>query len=109
MGWVNYVKVPSLKMLVEVDRGLNSVLYEEFNTDINEEVIVDLEKNYSDLSLNDLYNLINYYDKSTKIFYKDELFLYWLESRKISYDIIHESEYYNNKEEYDEWFVLERK
>lgn len=108
MGWVNYVKIPKLKMLIEVSRHLNDVLNEGFNTDINKEKSIDLDKKYDELSINDLYELIKYYGNSTKIFDNDELLLYWLKSRNLKYEVINEFEYDNNKDEYKDWTMIEK-
>ncbi len=107
MGWVNYVKIPELKLLVETSRHLSDVLDEEFNTSIND-IVIDLNKKYDELTINDLHSLIKYYDESTKIFREDELLLYWLNHRRINYSVISEFEYCENKDDYEEWCIINK-
>lgn len=109
MGWTNYISVPSLKLLIEVSRHLNQdFLDKKFKLVDDDDSPIELDKNYNELSINDLYSLIKYYDESTKVSDADALLLYWLNSRGVPFTVISESQYIDSKDSYSNWRVINK-
>jgi len=110
MGWTNYIIVPKLKLIVEVNRGINeSNNYQnkalDYLTDEERLFDVDEEQNIGDrsiknLSVKDLTLLFSMYEQSSKIsdMETDRFLLYWLESKGIKYEI--KSEFQINENNY---------
>lgn len=109
MGWVNYIKIPRLKLLVEVPRNIRRDLVNYDNETIKEilqfadesidDISPDLEQNYDndsmlDMKIGDLITadfcvLIRAFRLLVQVPQTaDEFFLYWLGGRGLSYEII---------------------
>lgn len=99
MGWNNYIVVPKLKLLVrvsrytELDDYLSDALDKLFDDSIERLDLTELRP--KDLSVKDVSILINNHrilcDIAT-IDSTDELFMHWLESKGLDYDVLNEND-----------------
>ena len=119
MGWVNYIIIPKLKLVIEtsryteeldesVENAMDEIL--EFIEKQPVDISMDLfHKKYNDLTLGDLEILLRafrlVYLVSGEDF--DKILLYWLRRKNINYEIV--SEYNFNKEKYKKegYLILE--
>ncbi len=108
MGWTNFIIIEKWKMLIESNRSAGEL--EDYIKEALEKIIggddTDLDIStsdlkISDLTIKDLCMLASAYDNTSALYGLeiDKLFLYWLESRDIEYEI--KSEYNINIEEYE--------
>jgi hypothetical protein len=104
MGYTLYVEIPKNKILIEISRHAHEP-YRPFPFDIFEENWIDLDNKFSDLTVKQVAELVNFYQKIPCITNSDELLLYWLEARQIHYRIISEYTYEDKKKDYEGWFV----
>jgi hypothetical protein len=108
MGWSNFIIIEKLKMIIEINR--NVIELEDYIKDavgkmINNDIEIDIEISelkVSDITVKDLCTLASSYDNATNLYQLDidKLFLYWLESRNIGYEI--KSEYNIDITQYEE-------
>ena len=95
MGWSNYIIIEKWKMIIETNRevgeledyikeSLDKIIRDDKDIDIN---ILDLK--VSDITIKDLCALAFAYENTSALSYMeiDKLFLYWLESKSIEYDV----------------------
>ena len=119
MGWVNYIIIPKLKLVIEtsryteeldesVENAMDEIL--EFIEKQPVDISMDLfHKKYNDLTLGDLEILLRafrlVYLVSGEDF--DKILLYCLRRKNINYEIV--SEYNFNKEKYKKegYLILE--
>jgi hypothetical protein len=107
LGWTNFIIIKKWKMIIETHRGVEDL--EDYIKEALEKIIcsdadIDIDISdlkISDLTIKDLCILASAYDNTTSLYGMeiDKLFLYWLESRNVEYDI--KSEYNINIEEYE--------
>ena len=97
MGWTNFIVISHFKLIVEINRSLNELYeykrkalaelasIEEFQEDIGEVIL-------KDITINDLTELNKGYQNYATLCNttSDEMFLFWLESREIKYEIKNE-------------------
>lgn len=107
MGWTNFIIIDRWKMLIEVNRSVGEI--EEYITDAlnsiidSEDIDIDISNlKVSDITVKDLCILASAYENASSLSQLeiDKLFLYWLDSRNIEYDI--KSEYNVDTEKYKE-------
>lgn len=109
MGWYNFIIIERLKMIIETNRSVNEL--EDYIKDAiskiidNESSDIDIDISdlkVSDITVKDLCALASAYDNTSSLYQlnSDKLFLYWLESRDIKYEI--KSEYQISIEQYQE-------
>jgi len=102
MGWTNYIIIPKLKLIVETGRNISEshdyqnealdyLTAEERAFDEDEEREMS-NISITDITMKDISLLYTMYEKSRLIseMEPDRLFLYWLESKGISYEILSE-------------------
>ena len=109
MGWSNYVIVEDWKMIIETHREvgeLEDCIKESLDKMmINHDIDIDIcmsDLKVSDITVKDLCVLSSAYDNASSLAGMgiDKLFLYWLDSKNIKYDI--KSEFNVDLEEYKE-------
>jgi len=116
MGWVNFIVVPKLKLAVETSRHLDELhdfrieAMEKLFKDEEESLLDMLEKKYSDLTLEDLNNLINMAKITDKLMdiELDELLLLWLHFKDIKYEIVSEYNFDKEKAKKEGYVIIER-
>ena len=115
MGWSNYIVIPKLKLLIEVSRFTKCESYEIqalnklFDDSIDELDTDDMK--VADLTLKDLVILTtnhNTLSNINTIDSSDVLFLYWLYSKNIDYEIENETIVDFERYEKDGYTVLKR-
>jgi hypothetical protein len=99
---MGYVIIPSLKLAIEISRNIE----EEEYPDLTDEPFCDVHKPLKDITLSDMGNLIQYYEKVPYIDDKDSFILHWLEHRDIEYELIDEYKFEENKEKYKDYNIL---
>jgi len=98
MGWINYIIVPSLKLMVVTSRYTDGICDYEMNA-INEllddkhhdDIVCDIgNTKVSDITVKDLTILYDKYEilSSFEDVNADKLFIYWLTSRNIKFEIV---------------------
>lgn len=108
MGWYNFIIIEKLKMIIETHRSvgeLEDYIKDAINKMIDEESEIDIDISdlkVSDITVKDLCALASAYDNASSLYQlnSDKLFLYWLESRDIKYEI--KSEFQISIEQYQE-------
>lgn len=108
MGWTNFIIIPKLRLIIEVSRKIDNIA--DYQKDalsflIDEERVYEIEeydienKTAKDLKVKDLTQLFNIYEKANILagMLQDEIFIYWLESKDINYEIKSEFEVNENK------------
>lgn len=107
MGWSNYIIVEDWKMIIEISREIDNLedyitesIDKMVNSDAEDVNISDLK--VSDITVKDLCVLASAYDNASSLAYMetDKLFLYWLETKDIGYEI--KSEYGLDLKKYKE-------
>ncbi len=116
MGWINYIIVEDWKMIIETNREVDELedyIKESLDKMISDDTYMDISTSdlkVSDITIKDLCTLASAYENASSIgsMNSDKLFLYWLESRDIEYDI--KSEYDINIDEFKEkgYIVIRR-
>ena len=115
MGWSNYIVVKKLKLLIEISRYTKCESYDIralnklFDDSIDELDMDDLK--VADLNLKDLIILTNNHNilnSINTIDSSDVLFLYWLYSKNIDYEIENETIVDFEQYEKDGYTVLKR-
>lgn len=116
MGWNNYLVIPSWNMLIETSRYIDEDTLDYISDNINgltkeiEEFDPNiLEENYNKFTLSGLASLVKIADKSIVFQELDYayLFLMFLKSRDIQFEIIDEFFYDENKDKYKNYRVIE--
>jgi hypothetical protein len=94
MGWSNYIIVEDWKMIIETDRGVDGLEYyikESLDKMISDDTdIVDIScLKVNDITIKDLCVMTSAYENANSLAFMetDKLFLYWLESKEIKYEI----------------------
>ena len=108
MGWSNFIIIEKWKMIIEANRSVNELEHYikdaiDKMIDNDTEIVIDIsDLKVSDITVKDLCILASAYDNASVIYQldSDKLFLYWLESRNIEYEI--KSEHQINIEQYKE-------
>lgn len=95
MGWSNYIIIEEWKMIIETSREVDELeTYIKESLDKMTSDDTDIDVNTSDLkvseiTINHLCTLVSAYDNASSLarMETDKLFLYWLESKGIEYQI----------------------
>lgn len=95
MGWTNFIIVKDWKIIVETHRGvegLDDYIEDALKELIDEDANIDVhtsELKVSDITVNDLCIMSKAYERASNLYDIDidKLFLFWLESRGIKYEI----------------------
>ena len=103
MGWSNYIIIEEWKLAIEVPQRIDAGSIEQeyleklLSFETREYL---LEKPHSEITVKDLSEFVSAYDiiHDMADICPDELFLYWLESRKIGYKILSEFKFEEEKE-----------
>ncbi len=102
MSWTNFIIIPKLKLVVEINRQINELndyqkkaldyLTDEERYENDDEYIEN--KNIKNISIKDLTKLFNTYEQSNNLagMESDKFFLYWLGNKEIEYEIKSEFE-----------------
>lgn len=107
MGWYNFIIIEKFKMIIETNRSVGEL--EEYIKDAiskiidnDNEIDIDIsDLKVSDITVKDLCTLASAYDNTINLYQlnSDKLFLYWLDSRNIEYEI--KSEFQISIEQYE--------
>lgn len=106
MGWSNFIIIEKWKMAIETNRSVNELedyIKDAIDKMTDTEIDIDIsDLKVSDITVKDLCALVSAYDNASTLYQldSDKLFLYWLESRNIEYEI--KSEHQINIEQYKE-------
>ena len=108
MGWSNFIIIEKWKMIIEANRSVNELehyIKDAIDKMIDNDTEIDIDISdlkVSDITVKDLCILASAYDNASAIYQldSDKLFLYWLESRNIEYEI--KSEHQINITQYEE-------
>jgi len=108
MGWSNFIIIEKLKMIIETNRSVNELehyIKDAIGKMIDNDTGIDIDISdlkVSDITVKDLCTFASAYDNAITLCQldSDKLFLYWLESRNIEYEI--QSEHQTNIEQYKE-------
>ena len=95
MGWSNYIIIEDWKMIIETNREvgeLEDYIKESLDKMISDDTDIDVsvsDLKVSEITINHLCTLASAYENASSLACTDadKLFLYWLESRDIEYDI----------------------
>lgn len=95
MGWSNYIIIEDWKMIIETNREvgeLEAYIKESLNKMIGNDTDIDVsisDLKVSDITINHLCTLTSAYKNASSLacMEADKLFLYWLESKEIEYEI----------------------
>ena len=94
MGWSNYIIVEDWKMIIETSRevdNLEDYIKESLDKMINNDTEdIDISSlKVSDITIKDLCTLASVYENASSLAFMgiDKLFLFWLESKEIKYEI----------------------
>ena len=106
MGWVNFIVVPDLKLVVETSRNVNELeewLEKSIDDILNFEDCIEVveERKLQDVTITDFSTMVrslNLVSMLSKM-YTDSFFLYWLEKSKIEYQVV--SEYSFDREKFE--------
>lgn len=108
MGWSNYIIIADWKLVIETNRDVNEL--EDYRSSALDRIIDDeniddtdmINVKLNELTVGNLAILLNSYTNMSDLvgIEPDKLFLYWLESRSIEYDI--KSEHNINTDEFKE-------
>lgn len=96
MGWTNFIIIPRLKLVFEISKNVSELMdYKKdalLDIDSEEEPVDVLDTKFSDLTVDNLATLTTGYRKYTNLMNisSNEMFLYWLESNGIDYEIVSE-------------------
>ncbi len=96
MGWTNFIIVKDWKLIIETHREvqeLDDYIKDALEEMIDEDANIDVhtsELKVSDITVNDLCIMSKAYERASNLYDIDidKLFLFWLESRGIKYDIM---------------------
>lgn len=108
MGWSNYIIIKDWKMIIETNREVDELedyIKESLDKMIDDNTYVDISTSdlkVSDITVKDLCTMASAYESASSLtcMNSDKLFLYWLESRDIEYEI--KSEYNLDLKKYKE-------
>lgn len=108
MGWSNYIIIQNWKIIIETNRSVEDIedyIKEAIDkmTGYSVDIGVDTsDLKVSDITIKDLCALASAYDSASALSQLDidKIFLYWLESRDIEYEI--KSEYNIDIKQYEE-------
>lgn len=108
MGWSNFIIIEKWKMVIETNRSVSELedyIKDAIDKMIDNDTEIDIDISdlkVSDITVKDLCTLASAYDNANSLCQldSDKLFLYWLESRNVEYEI--KSEYQTNIEQYKE-------
>ena len=106
MGWTNFIIIPDWKLVIEAHRSVENLedyIKEALDKLINNNVDIDIDLSdlkVNDITVKDLCGLASAHDNASSLYGldTDKLFLYWLESKDIEYEI--KSEFNIKLEEY---------
>lgn len=106
MGWTNFVIIEKWKMIIETNRNVDELedyIKDAIDNIISNDTEIDVSTSdlkVSDMTVRDLCTMASAYENTSALcrLHIDKLFLYWLESKDIEYNI--ESEYTIDLEEY---------
>lgn len=95
MGWSNYIIIEDWKMIIETNREVNELetyIKESLDKMIGDDTDIDVsisDLKVSNMTIKDLCALASAYENASSIacMEADKLFLYWLESKDIEYQI----------------------
>jgi hypothetical protein len=95
MGWSNYIIIEDWKMIIETNREvgeLENYIKESLDKMISSDTDIDVsisDLKVSDITIKDLCTMASAYENASSLasMEADKLFLYWLESRDIEYEI----------------------
>lgn len=107
MGWSNYIIIEDWKMIIETSRAVDEL--EDYIKESLDKMIHDIDIDVcisdlkvSDITVKDLCILATAYENASSLacMEVDKLFLYWLDSKRIKYDI--KSEFNVDLDQYKE-------
>lgn len=95
MGWSNYIIIEDWKMIIETNREVNELeayIKESLGNMISDDTDIDVsisDLKVSNMTIKDLCTLASAYENASSLacMEADKLFLYWLESKDIEYQI----------------------
>ena len=115
MGWSNYIIVEDWKIIIETSREVDKLedyiaesIDKMVNNDTEDINISDLK--VSDITVKDLCVLASDYENASSLAYMetDKLFLFWLESKEIGYEIKSEHGFDFKKYKEDGYKIIRR-
>jgi hypothetical protein len=115
MGWSNYIIIKDWKIIIETDRGVDSL--EDYikksldNMINNDEESIDLSSlKISDITVKELCTLATAYDNANSLAFMevDKLVLYWLKNKNIEYEIKQEFGFDFKKYETDGYKLISK-
>ena len=115
MGWSNFVILPEHKLAFEVSRNVNKEDIdrediEEFLKVVDDFNYETLEREYRELTISDLAELVNIVRKA--LIFADAPFgnflVWYLELTGMKYEIISEFEFEEREKEFKKWKIIRR-
>ena len=115
MGWSNFIILPEHKLAFEVSRNVNKEDIdkediEEFLRAVDDFNYETLEREYRELTISDLAELVNIVRKA--LIFADAPFgnflVWYLELTGMKYEIISEFEFEEREKEFKKWKIIRR-
>lgn len=108
MGFSQYIVIEEHKIMFEINRHINDDYIETY-PDLECQEIPSFEAKIKDITVCDAYNYIYYCKNVPYIDNQDEFLIQWLRLTKATYFVISESFYDDNKEDYKDYKVINRR